>query len=281
MYRTIRRTTAAGIAVAALGVLGACGDGGAPTTATDNPAVDGLEPGAAVPAADAKDLLTAATKDLTSMRISADMAAGPMGSMHMEGVEQAKPSLLAQMSMTVGAQRMEVRMIGTDMYMQLPAAAAAAVPGGKSWFSMSFDELGSMAGMDTSGLADALQNPAASIDKYAKYVTGGTYVGPATVDGVDAKQYDFVVDTKGAMAEMMPSGLPTESGVTMPDSVHESVWIDDEGHPVQMKMDMGTLGTTTMHLSDFGAKVDVVAPPAGEVADLAELMKGAGAKFAG
>jgi len=281
MHRSIRRTTAAGIAVAALSALSACGGGGDSTKATDTSATDGLKPGAAVPASDARDLVTAATRDLTAMRVSADMAAGPMGSMHMEGVEQAKPSLLAQMSVTVAGQKMEVRMIGTDLYMQLPAQAAAAVPGGKKWVTMSFDDLGSTAGVDMSGLADALQNPAASIDKFAKYITGGTYVGPAKVDGVDTKQYDFVVDAKGAMAQMMPGGLPTGSGVNLPDSVHESVWIDDDGHPVQMKMEMGDLGTTTMHLSDFGAKVDVTAPPAGDVADLSELMKGSAAKLPG
>ena len=280
MHRSIRRTALAGVAVASLSLVGACGSNDAPDRASDTSTTDDsqetsavadLEPGAALPAVDAKSLMTAASADLTSLRIEADTAMGAAGTMHMEGVEQIKPSLEAQMTMSVAGQDMEFRMIGSDMYVQMPAAAA--IPGGKKWITMSFDDIGKLSGMDTSALGDTLQNPAAGIDKYAKFVTGGTYVGPATIDGVETKQYDFTMDAKALGAEIAPDGLPSAAG-SFPDAIHESVWIDEDGHPVQMKMEMGELGTTTLHMSDFGTEVDVPAPPKDEIADLSELMQG-------
>jgi hypothetical protein len=284
MQPTIRRTALAGLAVATLTLVGACGSGSSDNQATDTSttggdtstsAVSALEPGAAVNAVDAKSLVASAAANLTSMKVSADMALGSAGTMHMEGVEQAKPSLLAQMSMTVAGQQMQVRMIGTDMYVEMPAAAG--LPGGKKWMSMNFQEIGSLSGMDMSGMTSALQDPAAAIDQYGKYITGGTYVGPSTVDGVSAKQYDFTVDLKAGMAQMFPSGVPTAAAGQLPDSVKESIWIDEDNHPVQMKMGMGQLGDTTMHFSDFGTKVDVTAPPKNEVADMKQLMGQLGA----
>ncbi len=276
MPTNLRRTAFAALAVAPLTLVGACGSNDSSTTATDSTSsVSGLKPGAAVSVDDAHSLLASATGDLTSMKFSADVSLGSAATMHMEGVEQVKPSVAAQVSATVSGQQMDLRMIGTSMYMQLPPAAAAQLPGGKKWMSMDFAEIGQLTGMDTSGLSDTLQNPAGSLDKYAKYVTGGTYVGPATVDGVDTKQYDFTLDVKGAMSAMMPSGLPS-TGVTVPDSMKESIWIDGDHRPVQMKMEMGKLGTTTMHMSDFGTKVDVTAPPKAETVDMATLMKSAG-----
>jgi len=281
MRSTARRTSVAALAVASLAFLGACGSSGSDGQATDSngggddtSAVSDLKPGAAVDAVDAKSLVASSASDLTSMRISADMALGSTGTMHMEGVEQAKPSILAQMTMSVSGQEMEFRMIGTDMYVEVPAAAG--LPGGKKWLSMDFKDIGSLTGMDTSAMTDALQNPAGNIDKYAKYITGGTYVGPSTVDGVSAKQYDFTLDMKGAMAEMMPGGMPSSAAGQIPDSMKESIWIDADKHPVQMKLAMGQLGTMTMHLSDFGTKVSVSAPPKDEVADMAQLMKSMG-----
>lgn len=277
MRPAVRRTSLAALAVASFTLLGACGSG-SDDQATDadssgTQAVSDLKPGAAVPAVDAKSLLTQASSDLTSMKLSADVTGGAAGTIHMEGVEQAKPTLAAQMQISAAGQEMEFRMIGPDMYVEVPPSAG--LPGGKKWISMNFKEMGSVTGMDTSALTSAIQDPAGSIGKYSKYVTGGTYVGPATVDGVDTKQYDFNVDVKGMMSEMMPSGAPSAAG-QMPDAMKESVWLDGDGHPVQMKMAMGQLGTTTMHLSDFGTKVSVAAPPKDEVADMAKLMTSMG-----
>lgn len=280
MQPTIRRTALAGVAVATLTLVGACGSSGDHATDTktsggdSTSAVSELQPGAAITAVDAKSLVTSSAASLTSMKVSADMSFGSVGAMHMEGVEQVKPSVLADMSMSVAGQQMEFRMIGSDIYVAMPAAAG--LPGGKKWVSMNFKEIGSLSGMDTSGMSSVLQDPASAIDQYGKYITGGTYVGPSTVDGVSAKQYDFTVDLKGGMAAMFPSGVPSSAAGQLPAAAKESIWIDKDNHPVQMKMAMGELGTTTMHFSDFDTEVDVTAPPKDEVADMAQLMKSAG-----
>ena len=281
MGSAVRRTSVAALAVATLTLVGGCGSSGSADHAGDTHGdnASGLRPGSAVNAVDARSLLTKASADLTSMRLTADVTGSPVGTLHMEGVERVKPSVAAQMAMSVGSQHVEVRMIGTTWYVQVPAAAG--LPGGKKWISMDLAELGSLTGMDTSGMSDLLQDPAASISKLSPYVTGGTYVGTGPVDGVEAKQYDFTVDVKGALHQLMPGGLPSAAAGQVPDTIKESVWLDEQGRPVQLETAMGSLGTTTMHMSDFDAPVSVSAPPKDEVADMGQLMKSIGGAAAG
>lgn len=276
MRRTIRRTTVAGLAVATLALTSACGSSNASgddakDTNTEGSGVStGLAPGSKVEATDAKDLMTSVVDAMTSMKISADMSAGSAGTMHMEGVEQTKPSVLAEMKMTISGTDEDIRMVGSDIYVHMPASSG--LPGGKSWLSMNMSDIGSITGVDTSAMGQAMTDPTSSISKYAKYITGGTYVGSEKVDGVSAKHYTFTVDLKSGMAAMMPSGVPSSVAGQVPSSATEDIWIDGDSHPVQIKLEMGKLGTTTMHMSDFGTKVSVSAPPAAQVADMKQLM---------
>lgn len=278
MPRTLRRTSVAALAVATLALTAACGGGGASSGdhAKDPNAAPAKElaAGSALTAADAKDVMTSMVGAMTSMKISGDVTVGTAGKIHMEGVEQAKPTLLAEIKETIDGQDMSVRMVGTDMYIQMPQAAG--LPGGKKWMSMDFQELGSMSGVDTSALGESMQDPASAVSKYAKYVTGGTYLGSEKVDGTSAKHYTFAVDTKSAMGAMMPSGAPSSVAGSLPASMTEDVWIDGDGRPVQVKVDMGKLGVTTMHMSDFGTKVSVTAPPADQVSDMKDLLSQTG-----
>ena len=50
--------------------------------------------------------------------------------------------------------------------------------------------------------------------------------------------------------------------------------MDAEGRLTRFEFDLPSAPMTATY-RDFGIKVDVTAPPAGEVADYAELMKGA------
>lgn len=273
MRRTIRRTSVAALAVATLALASACGSNSDASGdhASDATSADkDLAPGTAINAVDAKSLMSSAVNQMTSVKISGDVTAGSAGTIHMEGVEQTKPTLLAEIKESVEGMDMDIRMIGSNMYIQMPASAG--LPSGKKWVSMNFDELGSLTGMNTSALSQSIEDPASAVSKYAKYISGGKYVGSETVDGHTAKHYSFTVDLKSAMAELMPSGVPSSAAGTVPDSAAEDVWIDGEGHPVQVKVDMGKVGTTTMHMSDFGTKVSVSAPPADQVADMKSML---------
>lgn len=279
MPRTLRRTSLAALAVATLALTAACGGGGGSSSddhAKDPNAAPGkeLSAGSTLTATDAKDVMTSMVGAMTSMKIAGDVTLGSAGKIHMEGVEQAKPTLLAEIKETIDGQDMTVRMVGTSMYIQMPEDAG--LPGGKKWMSMDFKDLGSLSGVDTSALGDSMQDPASAVSKYAKYVTGGTFVGSEKVDGTSAKHYTFTVDSKSAMAAMMPSGAPSSVAGSLPDSMTEDVWLDGDGHPLQVKVDMGKLGVTTMHMSDFGTKVSVAAPPADEVSDMKSLLGQAG-----
>jgi len=283
MRRTIRRTTVAGLAVATLALASACGsssnasgdhakESSSGSSAASGGGETGLAAGSALNAVDAKSVMTSAVNAMTSMKISGDISVASSGTIHMEGVEQAKPSLRAEITESIDGQDMDVRMIGSNMYIQMPSSASAGLPAGKKWMSVNFSDLGSLTGMDTSTLSQSMEDPASAVSKYAKYVTGGKYVGSESVDGTTAKHYTFTVDMKSATADMLPNGVPSSAAGELPASMTEDVWVDGDGHPVQIKVDLGKLGVTTMHMSDFGTKVSVTAPPADQVADMKQLM---------
>jgi hypothetical protein len=287
------KAVAAGVAVLALGTgLAACGgsgnsDSSAPvggdqtsaapgqTTDTAGDSAGATTPvaGAAVNAADAAKLMTDSATNFTTAKVTIDADVASAGTLHAEGVEQMKP-LALDLTMAVMGQKMEVRMLGTDMYLHLPAAAGM----GDKWMKMSLGDLDKL-GMGS--LSTGLTDPTQMMQKYAKYVQQGTYVGSEQVGGTQTQHYTFTVDAKSALADVAPSGAPSAVTSEIPATMTVDEWLDSQSRPVQAKIDMGKkLGTMTMNWSDFGTKVDVAAPPADQVTDMSSMLTqlgGAGA----
>ncbi|WP_405979193.1 hypothetical protein [Streptomyces sp. NBC_00158] len=116
-------------------------------------------------------------------------------------------------------------------------------------------------------------------------------VGEETVDGVKTTHVSGTVTT-----EQMRAGIGTNSAPGAKERREKSVkqledegikslnvdmWIDESGHTKQVRTrgegNSGPLDTTIKFL-DFNKPVDIVAPPADQVVDLAEMMKGAGSQ---
>jgi hypothetical protein len=193
----------------------------------------------------------------------------------------------------VGEMRMEMRMIGTKMYMRMPAELAGeALPEGKEWLGLdldkALDEMG-MGGIDLT----AQQDPA----KMLQYLrAAGAEVredGSASVRGVETTRYVGEMDFRKALeAGLEESGLSKKEQEQARDGMREildqlesgkipiEVFIGDDGllRRLVMKMDM-TIEAERLVMSmqmdyfDFGVAVDVEAPPASSVMDFTQALR--------
>ena len=88
-------------------------------------------------------------------------------------------------------------------------------------------------------------------------------LGEEEVRGVSTEHYRANLD-KSRLGEDAPE---------QPDEVVVEAWIDDEGLVRRLRVPLGDVETLTVELFDFGAKVEVEAPPADEIVSEDELVK--------
>jgi hypothetical protein len=172
----------------------------------------------------------------------------------------------------------EARMVDGVVYMNIGSAlAGASLPDGmKPWIKVD----PSSVGVSRSQL-DQSQNPADLLESL-KGVADIREVGHDTVRGVDTTEYAGTVDLAKALDR---AGSDVRSRLqkalsAMETSVPVKVWVDDEGLPRRMQMDISVQGMSmsmTMEFYDYGTPVDVAAPPASEVGDMSSLIGSASA----
>jgi hypothetical protein len=193
----------------------------------------------------------------------------------------------------VGDVRMEMRMVGTKMYMRMPSELVGeALPEGKEWIGLdldkALDEMG-MGGVDLT----AQQDPA----KILQYLrSAGAQVredGTASVRGVETKRYVGEMDFRRALeAGLEQSGMSKEEqkqaraemrkvlkqlkSAKIPIEVF--IGSDELVRRITMKMDMAVAGeridmSIQMDYFDFGIDVDVAAPPAASVIDVTQALR--------
>ncbi|MEE1803809.1 hypothetical protein ACIQVO_25345 [Streptomyces sp. NPDC101062] len=282
------------------GVAGCQGDGG--TEKKSAPAAEKAPAGSS-----ASEVITAAYKKTSEaksakvrMTLSMPESTGMVkGDIEMSGVMGWDPSL---MDMTMKGDALsaetsglsEIRMVWVDdvMYMDMGAEAAKEMEG-KRWMKLDVAAVAEASGdkalekQMTGGLENMNQDPAQQL---ALLLDSPQlkHVGSEKVDGVDAEHY------KGTLSvdEMMKSNdslavLDAQERKALIDSLKKSgmetydteVWVNEDNYPVKMDIGMktteGTMKIST-HYSDYGAKTQVTAPPAGETFDLAEMMAGLG-----
>lgn len=157
---------------------------------------------------------------------------------------------------------------------------------GKTW--MKFDLSGSDAGKELDQLgstSQAEQNPAAE----STFLTGAKdvkKVGSEKVDGVETTHYTGTVTLADLRASLKKDDAETRErreksikqyekmGI---DKLTMDMWIDGDDHTKQFRTkgdtDKGPLDMTITFL-DYNKPVEIKAPPAKDVADLADLFKG-------
>jgi hypothetical protein len=170
---------------------------------------------------------------------------------------QASLVLTSSQLSSTGSDTAKMLLAGDAMYVQLAAL-------GDKYVKVPLDDKSSPLG--ALGL-DSL-DPAALFDKLGNAISGGTYVGKETVDGTATDHYRFTVN--GAqVASALPS-LPSAAASALPADESLDVWFDGDGRYKQMRMDAAGEKVTEV-FSDWGKKVSISAPPAGQVTDLGSL----------
>jgi hypothetical protein len=192
----------------------------------------------------------------------------------------------------IGHARMELRMVGTKMYMRMPEVLAGELPNGKEWLGLdldkALDDMG-MGGFDFS----AQQNPAEMLQYLRSAGVDVREDGSASVRGVDTTRYAGDMDFREALeAGLEQSGLSKEeqkrarTGMNKvleqfgSEKIPIAVFIGEDGllRRITMDMDLAVEGermemSMTMDYFDFGVDVDVEAPPKSSVMDFAQALR--------
>jgi hypothetical protein len=228
------------------------------------------------------------TEDITSLRYRMSGTAPESGRVKGEASMRLKPTIAMSMKMTApdegATEAMEIRLVDKAMYIGGGAEMAKKLDG-KTW--MKFDLSGSDTGkeLDQMGSASqAEQNPAAE----SAFLTGAKdvkKVGSEKVDGVETTHYTGTVTLDDLRASLKGGKADTRErreksikqyeklGV---DKLTMDMWVDGDDHTKQFRMkgaaDKGPLDMTITFL-DYNKPVNVTAPPAKDVADLAGMFK--------
>lgn len=278
------RKRAAGAAVAVLLLAG--GAVGCGTEKKSDGAGDDLSPAAAVKKA-AKN-----SERLKSFSFRMKGQVPGDGRVQAEASMTAKP-LAMRMKMTSldqPGQKAEIRLVDGGLY--LGGGKPTAETDGKSW--MKFDAkamqkqgAGEPAGSSMSSQAE--KNPA----EEAAFLTGSKdvkKVGEEKVDGVETTRYKGTVTLADLRADLKDEDAKTRASRTKNIEKFEAMgieklsmdmWIDGDDRAKQFRTQgKGDKGKFDMTITffDVNKPVTVTAPPKSQVMDLAEMMKGAGAK---
>ncbi|GAA2949851.1 MULTISPECIES: LppX_LprAFG lipoprotein [Streptomyces] len=229
------------------------------------------------------------TEDITSLRYRLSGTSPGEGRVKGEASMRLKPTIAMSMKVTApdkgATEAMEIRLVDKAMYLGGGAEMAKEMDG-KRW--MKFDLSGSEAGKELdqmgSSTSQAEQNPAAE----SAFLTGAKdvkKVGSEKVDGVETTHYSGTVtladlraslkDAKADARKQREKSIKQYEKLGV-DKLTMDMWIDGDDHTKQFRMkgdaEKGPLDMTITFL-DYNKPVDVKAPPAKEVADLAGMFK--------
>lgn len=186
----------------------------------------------------------------------------------------------------------DFRMVMVDdvMYMDMGDKAPAEL-GGKRWMKLDFKALGEKTGdaalqkQLTGSLENMNQDPARQL----AVLLGSPslkHVGPEKVDGVETQHYkgtlsvEEMLDANEALDDLFTEQEREQLVANMKKTglkgYDTEIWVNEDDYPAKMVVGMTTAQGTmkmTSHFSDYGAEVDVEAPPAGETFDFMEMLK--------
>lgn len=194
---------------------------------------------------------------------------------------------MASVGLTGGSGKVEMRIIGTTAYMQVPPQLAKQVPAGKKWLKIDYAAIAKDRNVDVTALQRNFQtgDPAAVLG-FLRGVGSVTEAGTETIRGTKTTHYKATVDFDQVVAKAEASARNDVKKLVESIGIKRmpiEVWIAADGllRRLQFTMDLSKLNKTgvsgdlglKMELYEFGVDVsDVVAPPAGEVVDIQQLL---------
>ena len=187
---------------------------------------------------------------------------------------------------------MDMRMVGTKIFVRLPEAISGGLTGGKEWVGVDVGKSLEQAGLGSLDFTQQ-QDPGQTLQYLRAASTGVTEAGSATVRGVETTRYTGRLDFRKALEEGIDGlGLPAaerqrarEGMQRMLDQLGANgvpfeVFVDDDGLLRRMRMDLsmtveGESMTMAMKMDyfDFGTDVNVHAPPPSDVFDATGLLR--------
>lgn len=296
-YARIRRVAVGVAVVAALGTVAACGPGGGKaaqgsqgghgTSPTGNggPAVTGtlsaLRTAAAKTGqADSAKVDSSTVYDGMSITMNGTLAwqHGITGDLDVAMTGGKLASAFKQLG---GDGTLRTRYLTNAAYVDLGQVIAEA-DGGKPWLRYDYDTLTKLMGASGSAFKDQFQNNSPTQSVQMLIGSGDVKaVGQETVRGVRTTHYQGTVDIPKlvgsqsgldpATAKRLKSQLQAQ-GIT---TDHVDVWVNGQGLLVKKAERASTKSgslTSTAYYSDYGVKVTVAAPPAGQTMDVTELL---------
>lgn len=191
--------------------------------------------------ADASSAHIEATIDLTgeSIQLSGDVAG--LGS---------PDDIEMDVAATFGGEQVQLLILDRVFYLKGEEFA----PDGKEWLKIDLsDRSNPLAQMFDSA------NPA-NFTAYLNGVSAFEDQGAETVDGIETRHYEVTVDT-AKMLESNPMFQGQDaSTLGLPDEVVTQVYVDADNRPIQLNVDLTSIGSFDVHFSDYGKDVSVTAP---------------------
>jgi hypothetical protein len=193
----------------------------------------------------------------------------------------------------LGEVSMDMRMVGTKVFVRLPEAlAGSGMTGGKEWAAVDIAKSLEQAGLGSLDFTQQ-QDPAQTLQYLRAASSGVEEDGSATVRGVETTRYTGRLDFGKALAagieklELSPAerqrarqGMKWMLDQLGPNGVPFEVFVDDDGllRRMTMHMNMTVEGEQmsmkmSMDYFDFGVDVNVQAPPASDVYDATGLLQ--------
>jgi hypothetical protein len=258
----------AALAAVATALVTSCG-----TASSSQSHAGTMGPAAAVSAA------LSSTTTVKTMTFTALLTTGSQAG-HMSGSIGLGTPLRADLMVQVAGQSVEERIIGTTIYIKIPALAKKL---GKPWASVNMAAIGKAAGLNLAQLLQQVQqaNPGQNLDMLSKSAHI-TLVGPATIDGASTTHYAGTVDLAAALSRFSPQlqvqikTLTAKLGIK---SVHIDLWLTPSHLPKRITQTYtSTLGPESIQVdyTSFNQPITVQAPPANQTVNLDSLLNKAG-----
>jgi hypothetical protein len=233
---------------------------------------------------DAVAAAAAQTADAGSSRVAFEVSASPFGrdvTVRGQGAfdyEASKGRLELDASSLLTGFRLEVRIVDSRVFVRVPAALAW-IPGAKPWVAVGDKSL------DAYGLGELQQDPGRLLSLLRASSTKVTRTGTVDVRGVETTRYVAQLElTKALEANLDALGLTATEREALRRAADElrarsarktlpvAVFVDGEGLVRRLTL-RDAEGSLSVDFWDFGADVDVQAPPARDVSDISGLLQ--------
>lgn len=227
--------------------------------------------------------------------IQAESAGGSSQSASITGSGQADFATKA-FTVSINAPRggtIKILLVHGIEYLQVPATARSQIPGHKAWVSVNMNKVSQARfGASFSQVASASDdNPTQALTQLLAVSSGASRAGHATVAGVPTTEYQARVSLDKVAAKAQAKEGPKAAQAIRQQikalgtaTVPVQVWVDAHHLVRQIRFQApipaaGTGGPTgsgvavlTMTFTSFGAPVHLTPPPAGQTADITNMV---------